>query len=126
MLTTQNITTPNEKVIRIHHKKSTIHITAGEILFMRGYGNYTYIHTLDGKCYLFSNTIKHALTILGCSFLRIHRSYSVNPDYLVEFIGSDRVILTNGDQLPVARRRFNHLLEILTRQEAIPDSVRLN
>lgn len=118
-----------EKVLTIHHNKYKIQLTASDILFMKGFGNYTYIHTTGGKCHLFSNTMKHALGVLGCSFLRIHKSYCVNPVYFVQFVGTDRVILTGGQELPVARRRIAHvpqMLEILSRVEQDSDLVALN
>lgn len=111
-----------DKVINIYFNRNKIQIKASEILFMKGYGNYTYIYTTCGKCYLFSKTMKHALGVLDCFFIRIHRSYCLNPDYFVKILGNDRVILTSGQELPIARRRISYLLEIASQRQSSHDS----
>lgn len=105
---------PSEKnTITIHCGNKRIKITATDIIYMKGYGNYTFLNTIDGQCYLFSKTMKDTIEKLGCPFIRIHKSYSINPDYFVRCVAVDSVLLANGQELPVARRRIFKILDIL-------------
>jgi two-component system LytT family response regulator len=83
---------------------------------MQGDGNYTYVYTTQNKRYLISKTMKTIQSILNVSFLRIHKSYTINPVHLVALIEPDRVLLSGGKQLPIARRRMLEMQEIISQQ----------
>jgi two-component system LytT family response regulator len=99
--------------VKISYNNTKLSINAHEIIYMKGHSNYTFLNTIDGKCYVISKTMKEITAKLSCPFIRIHRSYSVNPDYFVKFLDSERVLLSNGEELPVARRRIFNILKIL-------------
>jgi two-component system LytT family response regulator len=100
-------------VVTVHFGSKVLLLQAGEITYMRGHGNYTFVHTTYGKRYLVSKTMKTIQAILNADFLRIHKSYTINPDHLVSRIETDRVLLSCGQQLPIARRRINEIQERL-------------
>lgn len=100
-------------VVTVHFGSKVLLLQASEITYMQGDGNYTFVHTIYGKRYLISKTMKTIQAILNADFLRIHKSYTINPDHLVSRIETDRVLLSCGQQLPIARRRINEIQERL-------------
>ena len=78
-----------------------IEIPCSEILYIESYGNYVRFHTRR-KVYMAENSLNSLeQTLLQSDFLRIHKSYIVNLQY-VEDIQADVVILGNK-QLPIGR-----------------------
>ncbi|WP_414617539.1 LytR/AlgR family response regulator transcription factor [Dyadobacter sp. 32] len=87
-----------------------------DITHLRGDGNYTFVHTIDGKQYLFSKTMKQIQKKLDVHFVRVHKSYTVNPDHVVSWLEARTILLRCGRQIPVARRRV-HTVEQCLRDE---------
>ena len=95
----------------------TILVPSSEITCLEGEGNYTYIHTRNGKRYLVSRTIKSLGEQLGTSFLRIHKSYLINTHYVLERFDEDRLIcMSCGTKVTVSRRRIKEIAIILDSQ----------
>ncbi len=94
--------------ISIHTIKS-----AESIMYLKGDVNYTDIVYLGGK----KNTIAHTLkrfeeSSLFQDWLRIHRAYLVNPDYVTTVCYIDSTLqLKSGEILPISRRKLLNLRE---------------
>lgn len=110
---TTTIRTKKRNVVTVHHGTKVLLLQVSDITYMQGDGNYTFVYTISGQRYLVSKTMKTILSILDIDFLRIHKSYTINPDHLVSRIHTDRVLLRCGQQLPIARRRICEIQEIL-------------
>lgn len=75
------------------------------IMYLQSEVNYTRFFAKDGKTYLEAKTLKHFDKVLAdTEFIRIHKSYLVNRNCIVSMT-SDFVLLKNGVQLPVSRRK---------------------
>lgn len=75
------------------------------IMYLQSEVNYTRFFAKDGKTYLEAKTLKHFDKVLeDTDFIRIHKSYLVNRNCIVSMT-SDFVLLKNGVQLPVSRRK---------------------
>lgn len=75
------------------------------IMYLQSEVNYTRFFAKDGKTYLEAKTLKHFDKVLeDTEFIRIHKSYLVNRNCIVSMT-SDFVLLKNGVQLPVSRRK---------------------
>lgn len=78
-----------------------------DIAFLRASVNYTEFHLTDGRKIMSSYTLtRHENWIK--SFLRINKSYLINPTYIekVNTIGSKREVqLKSGECIRVSRRR---------------------
>lgn len=105
-----------KNVVTVHIGSKVLLLEAKEITYLQGDGNYTFVHTITGKRYLVSKTMKTIAAVLDAGFLRIHKSHMINPDHLVARIKSDRVRLSCGQQLPIARRRVAEMQEILANE----------
>ncbi|TDE18739.1 LytTR family transcriptional regulator [Dyadobacter psychrotolerans] len=92
----------------------TIFLSPDTITFMEGEGNYTFIYTANGKKYLVSKTLKSLACNLNENFLRVHKSYLVNTDYVVERIEDDRMLrMSCGKEVSVSRRKIKEITGIL-------------
>ncbi|MEI7583229.1 LytTR family DNA-binding domain-containing protein [Runella sp.] len=80
-------------------------IDTQNIAYLQSEVNYTRIFLKDGKAYLEAKTLKHFSGVLeGPEFIRIHKSYLVNRSQIVS-ITPDYVLLRNGLELSISRRK---------------------
>lgn len=93
------------------HSKISVPVSDGfeflkvsSIIYCQSKSNYTDIFLENDKKILVSKTLKEIESKLeGFSFLRIHQSYLINPDYLTKFVRRDGgyVILQDNIHVPV-------------------------
>jgi len=91
-------------------------IEGTDITHLQGEGNYTFVHTKQGKKYLVSKTMKTLQANLSDSFVRTHKSYTINIDYVVSWLDTSFLLLRSGEKVPVARRRIRQIDEVLAEQ----------
>jgi two-component system LytT family response regulator len=66
--------------------------------------NYTRIHLSDGRLQTLSCTLKSFEGLVSNhNFIRIHRSYMVNEDFIL-VKGHFDIVMKSGIRLPIARR----------------------
>ncbi len=86
-----------------------------DIIHLEAYENYTTIHLLGGKKYVSSKSIKAFEDRLDPNmFFRLHKSHIINiAHHLKEFsrTNGNIAIMTDGTQIPVARRKLQDFLE---------------
>lgn len=89
------------------------------IIWLEGDANYTKVHCRNGTYEM----VTHPLIWFErqLSFLRIHRSTIVNPQYIVAFrqkrSRAGWIQLTNGRILPVSRSRLDYIADQLRPSE---------
>lgn len=87
------------------HIGSHTHVRAEDILYCQGDGNYTVIHFLSGRWVLVSTTLGIlAERLMPRGFVRVSRSALVNTSCILDY-DDHELTLTNGQVLPIARRR---------------------
>jgi len=81
------------------------------ISFCKADGDYVEIHLLDNQKQLYSGSLKSLEKELPSTFLRVHRSYLVNIDFIKTLkttnnssSGIGKILLENGSEIPVSRR----------------------
>lgn len=100
--------------ISVQSMGRTIFLTPDIITFLEGEGNYTFIYTNAGKRYLVSKTLKSLAEILASNFIRVHKSYLVNSDYVIERMEDDRMLkMSCGKEVIVSRRKIKEISGIL-------------
>ena len=100
--------------IAIQGKEGLLLVNKQEIMYAMAKGNHTEIYLADHRKVRVLRKLKEVFSLLpGTDFIRIHRSYIVNLEHVVQFnqIGSGQVYLMNGQVLPVARNRKSAFLE---------------
>ena len=86
-----------------------------DIVYCHANGNYTQFFLADGKKVMISKTLKEAEGALDPDiFLRIHKSYIINLQYIKRFHTRDHLlILRDGTELPVSQRRKAQVIRTL-------------
>jgi len=100
--------------ISVQSMGRTIYLAPEVITFLEGEGNYTFIYTNTGKKYLVSKTLKSLAGQLNPNFMRVHKSYLVNSDYVVARLEDDRMLkLSCGKEVVVSRRKIKEITGML-------------
>lgn len=89
-----------------------IKVKLHEILYLEALKNYTILVTENKRHCVLSNLGEILLEKKFNSFLRVHRSYAVQKQY-IQKIGSQEIELNNGNSIPVGRSFKGNLNIIL-------------
>jgi len=88
-----------------------------DICYFKADGSYTQIYFVSNTTMLVSKNLKHFEFVLGGinSFLRIHRSFIVNINFVKRIFRKDggMLVLENNAELPVAEDKMELILEAL-------------
>ncbi len=108
---------PNQvKRIPLALAEKVVMVSDTDIVYCKSDGNYTHVILKEGTKYLLSKNIKTVFAMLPDNrFLRVHKSYVVNIDYISEYIRGDggELILSNKKSIPVSRSHKADLLTML-------------
>ena len=86
-------------------------IAPSNIIRCEADNNYTRFFFVDRRPLLVSKTLKEYEELLeDHGFLRIHKSHLVNREHISQLNRNGMVMLKNGDEIPVSRRRKEHLI----------------
>jgi DNA-binding LytR/AlgR family response regulator len=100
-----------EGLIHVGSRKS---FDTQEIIMLEAYENYTKVHLVSGQVFVSSTTLKIIENRLknNFNFIRTHRGYIVNINYITE-VGHSYVLLGNKYLVNISRRRKNHFYSTL-------------
>ncbi|MGZ3885041.1 MAG: LytR/AlgR family response regulator transcription factor, partial [Bacteroidia bacterium] len=93
-------------------------ISLQEILYCEADRSYTIFYLADKSRIMVSNTLGQYEELFGdYGFLRIHQSYLLNVSYIRRYEKGDggKIILSDNISLPVATRKKDQLLQLLSR-----------
>ena len=84
------------------------------VILLKGDINYTTLYLENGKTKTLSHTLKFYETFLKSQgFLRIHRAFLINPNYIKEYCEDKQIVtMTNGHQAEISRRRRHELKDL--------------
>jgi two-component system LytT family response regulator len=109
--------TPSElRKIVINSSEGHYVLNLGEIIRFEAERNYTKVILEKEKPLLVAKTLRHFEDLLlGQKFERIHQSHLINVQHIRKYIPRDGgyVVLSNGDNVPVAQRKKTELLALL-------------
>ena len=112
----------NSYLLLPHRTGKPQKIQFSDILYLEGIINYTLIHLQDGKVKLSPRTLLfHINNSLDESFIRIHRTYCVNKQFIQDYdykLNPKYLLLKGGVSLKVSRRK-NKVLNKLRVQEIV-------
>jgi len=94
----QNANTAGRKYIFIKVEQKNIKIFLDDIVFIEGLRDYVAVHTKNEK-YLTLESLRNLETDLTGNFIRIHKSYLINTEY-IKFVEKNTVVL-NSHRLPI-------------------------
>ncbi len=92
-------------------------VNLSEIRYLQSDNNYTYFHFTNGDKHLVARTIKKYEELLSdMNFFRVHVSYLVNLDHVVEYHLKDAyIVLSDGNSIPVSQRKLVDLKKLTSR-----------
>lgn len=103
----------NPAQISVHFMGRTITIRAEQITFLEGDGNYTYVYTCTGRKYLICKTLKWLACKLDSNFVRVHKSFLVNANYVIGCAEDGRALkMRCGNEAAVSRRKTKEIIGI--------------
>jgi two-component system LytT family response regulator len=83
-------------------------IETNDILYCQGQNNYTFLYLSDNRKLVISKTLKDFEKLLDkYFFLRIHKSFLINPNHIKKYIKSDGgyLIMQNEKSIPVSKNK---------------------
>lgn len=87
-----------------------------EINYCQGDSGYTTFYLTDKRKIVVSKSLKEYEELLPDHiFIRTHQSYLVNQLYINLFHKDGYVVMKSGEQIPVATRKKDHLIKVLTK-----------
>ena len=103
----------SDLLLIINHKTSQ-KVLIKNVILLKGDINYTTLYLESGKTKTLSHTLKFYETFLKTKgFLRIHRGFLINPDYVKEYCEEKQIVtMTNGHQAEISRRRKHELKDL--------------
>ncbi len=115
-----NIKTPGHGFSRItlSTQDGLVVLHVNEILYCEASGSYTFFYLKNGEKLTISKTLKEYDELLGeFQFFRIHNSYLVNLNEVKKYIKGEggSVIMSNGDEVFVSKRRKDAFLEAINK-----------
>ncbi|MCH3881270.1 MULTISPECIES: LytR/AlgR family response regulator transcription factor [Tenacibaculum] len=103
----------NQRKITVSTDGKLIFLESDEILFVESEGNYSTIHTKDGKKIVLTKKLKEVDQLLPSNhFFRIHNSFIINLNKIKEFLKTDGYVIIEGNhKIPVSRQKKSEFLE---------------
>lgn len=91
------------------------YVQLDEIIRLQAESNYTRIFLTDKKVFVSAKTLKEYDEILqGHQFLRVHKSHLVNPAHIRSYEKQGLLIMSDGAEVEVARRKKDFLQQSLS------------
>jgi DNA-binding LytR/AlgR family response regulator len=96
----------NNALLILNHKTSK-KVFVDTVVLLEGNINYTIFHLKNGKQKLVAHSIKFFEPFLEThGFLRIHRSYMINPNHVKNLNQEEhRVLMNNGREAIISKRK---------------------
>lgn len=93
-------------------EKREYKVAASEILYFESIGRMLCVHLTDGERELYGKLDSIAQEAFAADFLRIHKSFLVNPTYVVCYY-ADEVRMSDGAKLPISRSHQKQVKQYL-------------
>ena len=106
----------NNGRITIPHLDGLKIIELSEIVYLEADSNYTIFHLINAQKFVSSKTMGEFEQVLSSHFFRIHKSFVINLIHISEYSkkNGNNVIMKEGSVLPIARRRFQEFMHVLS------------
>jgi DNA-binding LytR/AlgR family response regulator len=103
----------NESLLILNHKTYS-KVLINRIVLIEGNINYTIFHIDGGKEKMVAHPIKFFENHLAThGFLRVHRAFMINPNYVKEYNAQEEFITMSNGQTAMISRRRKHTLKNL-------------
>ena len=91
-------------------------VRAQEILYATADGNYTQVKLTEDRTIKVLRQLQEINQLVPADkFVRIHRSHTVNLEHVIRLGDNEKVLMSNGQELELARDRKADFIEKYTR-----------
>lgn len=99
----------------ILNQKTSAKVLITNVILIKGDINYTKFYMNGGREQVVAHSIKFFETHLKThGFLRVHRAFMINPNYVTEYDSQHEVLtMTNGQKATISRRRKQNLKQLI-------------
>ena len=114
----QNWKSGGNEQIALASSEGFIFVKVRDIIYCKGDGAYTYFYIKDMPRLTVSKNLKEFEELLkDQSFFRVHKSYLINLNEMKKYIRGDGgyVVMTNGDNVDVSKRKKESFLSNLSK-----------
>jgi two-component system LytT family response regulator len=90
-------------------------IETNEILYCQSQNNYTLLFTVDNRKLVLSKTLKDFEKLLDkYFFIRIHKSFLINPNYMKKYYRNDGgyLVMQDGKSIPVSKSKKDLIINL--------------
>jgi len=101
LLCSQKLQQTLKQYLPIKVKGRTVPVELSNIVFIKAKGPYAEIQQTTGKVYLTSQTLKTLFPKLNEQFIRVHKSFIVNRNYITGF--NQKELFLNKSCIPLSR-----------------------
>lgn len=111
---------PNNRRFGIPTSDGIHFIQTSKILYLQSEGNYTIVQLLNRERIISTKGLKEFEAILPKNFfLRIHQSFIVNFEHVVQFLRNDGgyLLLTENVNIPISRRKKDEFFEFIKQNQ---------
>ncbi|HOP73293.1 LytR/AlgR family response regulator transcription factor [Thermoclostridium caenicola] len=88
-------------------------LNVGSIIYLESQSRRIRLHTVDSDYYFYSGMNEEEEKLSRYDFIRVHKSYLVNPQYIKQ-INRTWLVLKDGERLPVSERRYKAVFDFFT------------
>ncbi|GAA4826158.1 hypothetical protein GCM10023331_08450 [Algivirga pacifica] len=108
-------TNPTEHFLNIRSNRKNYRITPEDIIYVESLSDYIHIHLKDDSTLKTHEKISHFHKQLPASFLRIHRSFIVNPTYITAY--NKETLVLKEQELPISRTYKKAVIKVLNEEK---------
>ena len=91
----------------------TTKLSIGNIIYLESISRRIRLHAADGDYFFYAGINEEEKKLSKYDFIRIHKSYLVNPHYIKQ-INRSWLTLKDGQRLPVSERRYKAIYDLYT------------
>jgi DNA-binding LytR/AlgR family response regulator len=104
----------NKSLLIINHRTSK-KVLVSDVILLEGNINYTTFHLENGRTKVVAHSIKFFEPFLEThGFLRVHRSFMINPNHVSEYNRIDEnITMSNGQKAFISRRKKRTVEKLL-------------
>jgi len=108
-------TKKNKQFFFIKNKQFLQRVDVPKIQYIHAEGNYCFIHMIGNQRVSFKISLLQIIDHLSQEhFVRVHKSYIINLDYLQQVNIKERLLLVNNENIPVGRTYYSELSQRLS------------
>jgi len=111
-----NEKTPAKQRMVLPCKEGFVFVDVEDIMYCEADSNYTIFVTTDNQKHWVSKTIKEYVDLLeDFGFIRVHRSYIINPEYVIKFVKTrpSSIVMKDDSTIVISKRKRNEVLQRL-------------